>query len=115
MLQVGHPSVLTDYQEAETHNPSLQKVIDEERTIYTTRVFRRPKDYAYGTPVLCDFGEARIGTPQPYAEIQPEIYKAPEILMQFGWDHAADIWNAACLVSRAFLFPIKVPGLLNRF
>jgi serine/threonine-protein kinase SRPK3 len=89
--------------------------VDGERTIYTTRVFRRPKDHAYGAPVLCDFGEARIGTPHAYAEIQPETYKAPDILMQFEWGHAADIWNAACLVSRTALFPVETLGLLNRF
>jgi serine/threonine-protein kinase SRPK3 len=99
MLQVGDESVLTDYEEIEGHHPSLQKVINEERTIYTSQAFRPPKEHAYGLPILCDFGGARIGTPQAYLEVQPEIYKAPDILMQCEWGHAADIWNAGCLVS----------------
>jgi serine/threonine-protein kinase SRPK3 len=64
---------------------------------------------------LCGFGEARIGAPHAYAEIQPEIYKAPEILMQFEWGHGVDIWNAGCLVSHASSFSIKILGMLNRF
>jgi serine/threonine-protein kinase SRPK3 len=84
MLQIADDTVLADYAEkAEGYDPSLQKVINDGRTIYTSRAFRPPKEHAYGLPILCDFGEARIGTPQAYAEIQPEIYKAPEILMQF--------------------------------
>jgi len=50
-------------------------------------------------PVLCDFGEARMGGAYAYEEIQPEVYKAPEIIMQTDWSHSVDIWNVACLVS----------------
>ena len=48
--------------------------------------------------VLCDFGEARLGPAHPHEEIQPDLYKAPEIIMQTGWSHSVDIWNAACMV-----------------
>jgi serine/threonine-protein kinase SRPK3 len=88
MLRIEDQSIFADYEKAEDRSPSDRKPIN----------FRRPQANAYGLPVLCDFGEARIGVPQPYTEIQPEIYKAPEILMQFEWSHSADIWNAACLV-----------------
>ena len=98
MLRVEDQSIFADYEKAETHSPSDRKLINGERTIYASRAFRRPWENAYGLPVLCDFGEARIGVPQAYTEIQPEIYKAPEILMQFEWSHSTDIWNAACLV-----------------
>jgi hypothetical protein len=89
MLQVRDPSVLYDRlrrsrnpqsELATSHLAWMERANDK---VYTTRVFRKPKNHAYGTPVSCDFGEARIGTPQPYTEIQPEIYKAPEILVQF--------------------------------
>lgn len=98
MLGVEDQSIFTDYEEAETREPRKRKPINEVRTIYSSRAFRRPRENQYGLPVLCDFGEARIGTPQAYTEIQPEVYKSPEILMQFDWGHAADIWNVACLV-----------------
>lgn len=113
MLRIDDESVLQDYEQAEVREPSTRKVIDKERTIYTSRNFRRPEANAYGPPVLCDFGEARIGTPQPYTEIQPECYKAPEILMQFEWGHAVDIWNAGCLVGCVSSVLIALQGRLT--
>lgn len=106
MLRVEDQSIFADYEKAEKHTPSARKPINGERTIYASRAFRRPLAHAYGLPVLCDLGEARIGVPQAYTEIQPEIYKAPEILMQFEWGHSADIWNAACLVR--YMFSIEL-------
>lgn len=102
MLQVDDKSVFEDYEQAEANDPSKRKIINEERTVFESRDFRPPKANAYGLPVLCDFGEARVGSPQPYAEIQPKCYKAPEILMQFEWGPAVDIWNAGCLVSHTY-------------
>lgn len=99
MLRVGDLSVLVDCEEAEKATPSVQKVIDAQRTICASRPFRHPKDFAFGPPVLCDFGEARIGSCHQYLGIQPEVYKAPEILMQTDWCHSVDIWNLACVVS----------------
>ncbi len=113
MLRVEDEGIFADYEREETLAPSVRKVITEERTIYASRPFRRPRAHAYGVPVLCDFGEARIGAPNAYAEIQPEIYKSPEILMQFEWGHAADIWNAACVVSQLFPFRILFNSLLS--
>lgn len=115
MLRVEDESIFADYEKAENCSPSNRRSINAERAIYASRAFRRPRAHAYGLPVLCDLGEARIGVPQAYTEIQPEIYKAPEILMQFEWGHSADIWNAACLVSYMFLFPPTICRILIDF
>lgn len=98
MLRIQDTSVLPAFEEDERLSPSAHKTIDALRTIYASRSFRHPKNDAFGTPVLCDFGEARLGTTHSYEEIQPEIYKAPEILMQMSWSHSVDIWNLACVV-----------------
>ncbi|KAK3073003.1 hypothetical protein LTR53_005776 [Teratosphaeriaceae sp. CCFEE 6253] len=99
MLQVEDDDVLSDCEKAERTTPSERKFIDEERSVYVSRPFRKPRAHAYGDVVLCDFGEARIGSSQPWANIQPEVYKAPEILMQFErYDHAIDVWNAGCVL-----------------
>lgn len=82
MLTIQDKGILTDFEEAERKHPCPGKIVDDERTIYASRPFRRPKNHAWGPPVLCDFGEARIGDSYPYEEIQPEVYKAPEIIMQ---------------------------------
>ena len=101
MFGVEDESVFEDYESAETSSPSCSKTVSQYRNIYASRPFRKPHDHAYGPPLLCDFGEARIGTNHAHVEIQPEIYKAPEILMETGWGHSVDIWNAACLVCLA--------------
>ncbi|KAF1842367.1 protein kinase [Cucurbitaria berberidis CBS 394.84] len=98
MMQIEDTSVLDDFENTERTDPCIRKVVDEERTIYQSRSFRHPRENAFGSPVLCDFGEARIGGAYPYEEIHPEVYKAPEILMQIDWGHSADIWMTACMI-----------------
>jgi len=109
MLRIEDAGVLSDFEDAEKTRPSLRRDIDAERTIFASRPLRQPKDWAFGPPVLCDLGEARIGSSHEYSEIQPEAYKAPEILMQFGWGHSVDIWNLACVVSSC-VAPHICPG-----
>ena len=104
MLGVEDESVFMDYEEAENSSPSRYRSVGPARRIYASRAFRKPHNHAYGDPVLCDFGEARIGTDHAHVDIQPEIYKAPEVLMECGWTHSVDIWNAACLVCLPSLF-----------
>jgi len=76
------------------------KVVDDVRTIYGSRSLGLPKDSLWGQPALCDFGEARIGGPHK-GLIQPELYRAPEVLFNMEWNTSADIWNVAVLVSIA--------------
>ena len=99
MLTIEDESILEDFEKEEFKHPCPRKVINKKRTIYTSRNFRHPKNHAWGHPVLCDFGEARIGSFHAHEEIQPEIYKAPEIIMETGWSYSVDIWNTACMVS----------------
>jgi serine/threonine-protein kinase SRPK3 len=98
MLSVGDESVFEEYEEAESSSLSRSKTIGQARKLYASGSFRKPRDHAYGPRLLCDFGETRIGLEHGYEDIQPEIYKAPEVLMETGWPYSADIWNAACLV-----------------
>jgi serine/threonine-protein kinase SRPK3 len=99
MFEIEDTGILDDFEEAEKSTPSATNIFDRKRTTYATRKFRPPKNHAYGNLVLCDLGEARVGGPHEYEEILPEVYKAPEILIQFEWGHSVDIWNLACVVS----------------
>lgn len=103
MLQIEDLSVLSAFAEDERDNPTPKKVVSAERTIYASRNFRHPKGHAFGPLVLCDLGEARIGSSLPYTNIQPSLYKAPELLLLLDWNKSVDIWNLACVVSRARL------------
>lgn len=90
--------MLEDFENAEADEPSPTKVIDDVRTIYASRKLRLPKNALWGQPVLCDFGESRIGE-NHRGLIQPELYRAPEVLFDMGWSSSVDIWNVAVLVS----------------
>lgn len=72
MLTVDDESILNNFEKAEAENPSPTKIIDDVRIISL-----------WGQPVLCDFGEARIGECHR-GLIQPELYRAPEVL--FGME-----------------------------
>jgi non-specific serine/threonine protein kinase len=108
MLSPEDTSMLADFATAESENPCPRKVIDKPRIIYCSRRFRRPTGGRnYGLPVLCDFGEARIGKTQESGRfVQPHIYRAPEVIFEMPWGSAIDIWNLPGLVSqmlRAFV------------
>ncbi|KAF1355821.1 non-specific serine/threonine protein kinase [Lizonia empirigonia] len=90
MLTVADETILEDFEKAEAENPSPSKVIDDTRTIYRSRKLRLPTGALWGQPVLCDFGEARIGGSHS-GLIQPELYRAPEILFEMEWD--SKVWD----------------------
>ena len=99
MLTIDEPTILNRFENAEIEEPSPRKVIDERRAIYKSRRLPKPKDKGYGLPILCDFGEARIGLVQQSGPfVQPHIYRAPEVIFEMPWGPPADIWNLAGLV-----------------
>jgi serine/threonine protein kinase len=97
MFTIADPSLLTRFEQAEIDEPSERKHVSEGRTIYTSRAFGLPEDGAWGQPVLCDFGEARIG-PSHRGLIQPELYRAPEVLFEMEWNSSVDIWSLVPLI-----------------
>lgn len=103
MLSLEDNTMLGDFAEEEARQPSPRKKLDESRTIYQSRQFRRPiGGKGFGLPILCDFGEAKIGkTHETGPYVQPYIYRAPEIIFEMTWGSAVDIWNLGALVSAA--------------
>lgn len=61
MLTIEDQSMLERFEMAELETPSPRKIVDESRITYQTRHFGPPNDSEYGLPILCDFGEARLG------------------------------------------------------
>lgn len=97
MLGIQDDSVFTAFEEGELKNPSPRKELDG-RIIYTTRNLRMPKEL--GAPVLCDFGSAVvIDNVEHREDIQPNVYRAPEVILEAPWTYSVDIWNTACMVS----------------
>ncbi|KAL8822683.1 MAG: hypothetical protein Q9191_006583, partial [Dirinaria sp. TL-2023a] len=97
MLSIDDESLLSEFEQAKVEKPSPTKIIDETRTIYDSRKFGLSKNSLWGQPVLCDFGEARIGQAHK-GLIQPELYRAPKVLFNMKWDCSVDIWNVAALI-----------------
>ncbi|KAH7364226.1 kinase domain-containing protein [Rhexocercosporidium sp. MPI-PUGE-AT-0058] len=55
----------------------------------------------WGLPVLCDLGEARIGTKHK-GVIQPNSFRSPEVILGMEWDCKVDIWNATVMAWHLF-------------
>ncbi|KAK2757981.1 hypothetical protein FQN54_004387 [Arachnomyces sp. PD_36] len=97
MLSIDDETVLTKFETEEEENPSPRKIVDDNRTIYMSRKLPLPKQDSWGQPVLCDLGEARVGKCHR-GNIQPNIYKAPEVLFDMQWSFSADIWNLGVMI-----------------
>jgi serine/threonine protein kinase len=95
LLGIEDNTLLSGFEEDERNDPSPRK-IDSNNIIYQTRKLRNSEQY--GRPVLCDFGEARLGSSTFHEDIQPYIYRAPEVLLRMTWSQKVDIWNLGVLV-----------------
>lgn len=113
MLNIMDQTMLEGFEKAELEDPSPRKVIDSTRSIYKSRTFDQPQNGEWGAPILCDFGEARVGKVQQTGPfVQPHIYRAPEVVFEMPWDSPVDIWNVAALVRIRFHPLSKIVGLL---
>ena len=95
-LRIEDESILRDFEMSEMKDPSARK-IDGDRIIYESRGLKRPK--SSGRPVLCDFGETRFGQDTYTDDIQPYVYRAPEVILDIPWTYSVDIWNVGVMVS----------------
>ncbi|OBT54642.1 hypothetical protein VE04_04943 [Pseudogymnoascus sp. 24MN13] len=94
---LGSASPVLDFVAAEIEHPSARKVIDERRSIYSSRAL--PNTFPPGHPILCDFGHAIKGSPgeKHTGVIQPLPYRAPEVILGIEWGAETDIWNVGAL------------------
>ncbi|KAG5969433.1 hypothetical protein E4U56_008335 [Claviceps arundinis] len=94
-------SVLKAFEKEELEKPCPRKEVNG-RTIYLSRELGIPEDF--GEPMLCDFGAAmrlqdRFERPE---KIQPNQYRAPEVILDTPWTSSADIWNVGCMIWDSF-------------
>lgn len=92
-------SVIEDFARAQAENPMPRKIKDG-RSIYLSHNNFGPIRSFYILPKIADFGLAQPGDgPQPKIHpIQPDHYRAPEVILGAGWSYSADIWNLGVLV-----------------
>jgi serine/threonine-protein kinase SRPK3 len=98
ILGLEDKGILEDFERDEWQEPSARKV-DGDRVIYQSRQLRLPNDKKYGRPILCDFGEARFGEEYYEGDIQPFLYRAPEVILEMRWNSKVDIWSLGVMVS----------------
>jgi serine/threonine protein kinase len=97
MFGIEDDSVFAAFEDQELLEPSARKLVDDDRAIYVSLELQMPKDW--GAPVLCDFGSAVPGDMEHSEDVQPDIYRAPEVILEAPWSYQIDIWNAGCMVS----------------
>lgn len=95
-LRIEEESILKEFEAAELRTPSPRKV-DGDRVIYESRGLKWSKNP--GRPVLCDLCEARFGKKTYTDDIQPYVYRAPEVILDIPWTYTVDIWNVGVMVS----------------
>lgn len=97
MLGVKDPKVWPQLEQAELEQPSPRKIISG-RTIYQSR--RLPDTPWSGTPMITDFGAARLGEPEEMhgGDVMPLVYRAPEVILGMPWDTKIDMWCIGLMV-----------------
>ncbi|KAH8710405.1 Serine/threonine-protein kinase SRPK [Beauveria bassiana] len=95
MFEFSEQSVLVDFEQGELQAPCPRKEL-EGRYIYMSRELKMPKNL--GAPVLCDFGSAVDGGVDHLEDVQPNIYRAPEVILEVPWTYSVDIWNVGCMI-----------------
>ncbi|GAQ04109.1 hypothetical protein ALT_1430 [Aspergillus lentulus] len=112
LFGIEDPSIFSQIEEDEMTRPIARKVLDD-RHIY----FSRPLPVSTGLPVISDLGEARVGSGKQRGDIMPGIYRAPEVILDMGWDSKVDIWSMGTmvwdLVESSHLFFAKKDHVLN--
>ena len=92
MISIEDETMLQQFAKTQRKNPSLRRIVDDKLTIYTRRPLPTPRNEDYGIPVLCDFGEARIGKSHRTGPlIQPHDSRAPEVIFEMPWGAPVDI------------------------
>lgn len=97
MISARDSLVFEEWATQEENKPSDPK-INGNSIVYRSRAFQRKRDMrGFGFPILCDLGEARIGEVHE-GLIQPDLYRAPEVILGMKWTSKVDIWNVGVLV-----------------
>ncbi|KAI2912925.1 hypothetical protein CBS147320_10696 [Aspergillus niger] len=99
LVSIEDSSVLHSFAQSQPSKPMSQKTVDGHTIYLSHNNFGRPKSLNF-LPVLSDFGSAQFqldGVTNTWP-IQPDCYRAPEVLLGAGWSYSADIWNLGAMI-----------------
>ncbi|RAH55947.1 kinase domain-containing protein [Aspergillus piperis CBS 112811] len=99
LITIEDPSVLHSFAQSQPSKPMSQKTIGDYTIYLCHNNFGRPKSLDF-LPVLSDFGSAQfqLDNVTNTWPIQPDCYRAPEVLLGAGWSYSADIWNLGVMM-----------------
>lgn len=95
MFGIDDDAVFENFERQEFESPCPRKAADG-RFIYVSRELDVPQ--RLGPPVLCDFGSAVSYQNENTKDVQPALYRAPEVILELPWSYKIDIWNTGCMV-----------------
>ncbi|BCS01596.1 uncharacterized protein AKAW2_51937S [Aspergillus luchuensis] len=87
------------FAQSQPSKPMSQKTIGDYTIYLCHNNFGRPKSLDF-LPILSDFGSAQfqLDNVTNTWPIQPDCYRAPEVLLGAGWSYSADIWNLGAMM-----------------
>lgn len=97
LLGLEDKSIVEKFIKAELEYPSPRKEI-QGYTVYASRAFDSTSGKSIGLPLLSDFGSAVSRHVEHDEDVQPNVYRAPEVCIKAPWSYSIDIWNVGCLV-----------------
>lgn len=96
LMQIENDTSLKDVEDQESQNPSIPAIMGD-TVIYKSQPTILELS---GHPILTDFGQMRLVkgcTNQDWW--MPDLYRAPEVLLQLPWGFPVDIWSIGVMVS----------------
>ncbi|KAJ6004950.1 hypothetical protein N7540_012749 [Penicillium herquei] len=101
MVSFEDSTVLSDFMDRALETPMPFKIDSTGRPVYQSRRDFGPLKGLQSIPQLVDFGLAtRLPENDDWGvwPIQPDPYRAPEVILGNGWQMEADIWNLGVLL-----------------
>ncbi|KAK9235618.1 kinase-like domain-containing protein [Lipomyces kononenkoae] len=101
MVTFEDPAVLGDFMNSQLDQPMQYKVDSTDRSVYRCHNDFGPLRKVKNIPKIVDFGlSTRLDCQDDWGiyPIQPDHYRAPEVILGCGWKMSADIWNLGILL-----------------
>ncbi|OOG00365.1 hypothetical protein ASPCADRAFT_125 [Aspergillus carbonarius ITEM 5010] len=101
LVSFENPSVIHSFAQNTPSRPISLKTLDDHHPIYRSHDDFGPLQSYKLIPTLSDFGAA-IHQEDPsnryILPIQPDCYRAPEVILGAGYTYSADIWNFGVMI-----------------
>ncbi|PWY66375.1 kinase-like protein [Aspergillus sclerotioniger CBS 115572] len=101
MVSIEDPTVLAEFMDSQLEKPMAFKIDSTGQPVYQSRDDFGPLKSLRSIPQLVDFGlTTRLEEDDDWGvwPIQPDHYRAPEVILGNGWQMSADIWNLGVLL-----------------